>query len=171
MPIKEMELLERASMHLFSVECITTWKESGCASSMTNFEFCRDRPHRHSMELPTLVLMYSCLHVYVHVSWESARDTLTAQWNGNGFRSPGKTILVAIESRRPFVFRSYYKIIGSSHRVCLRHTRTETLFNAVVVIVFPPLPLLISRVCFVNNNFIECGGQFQINTGYRPTKI
>ena len=32
-------------------------KESGCASSMTNFEFCRDRPH--SMELPTLVLMYS----------------------------------------------------------------------------------------------------------------
>ena len=52
-----MELLERASMHVFSVECITTWKESGCASSMTNFEFCRDRPH--SMELHTLVLMYS----------------------------------------------------------------------------------------------------------------
>ena len=52
-----MELLERASMHVFSVECITIWKESGCASSMTNFEFCRDRPH--SMELPTLVLMYS----------------------------------------------------------------------------------------------------------------
>ena len=25
---------------------------------MTNFEFCRDRPH--SMELPSLVLMYSC---------------------------------------------------------------------------------------------------------------
>ena len=33
------------------------WKESGCASTMTNLEFCRDRPH--SMELPTLVLMYS----------------------------------------------------------------------------------------------------------------
>ena len=58
MPVKKMELLERASMHVFSVECITTWKESGSASSMTNFEFCRDRPH--SMELPTLVLMYSC---------------------------------------------------------------------------------------------------------------
>ena len=38
------------------------------------------------------------LHVNVHVSWESARDTLTAKWNGNGFRSPGKTILVAMES-------------------------------------------------------------------------
>ena len=38
------------------------------------------------------------LHVKVHVSWESARDTLTTKWNGNGFRSPGKTILVAIES-------------------------------------------------------------------------
>ena len=60
MPVKKMELLERASMHVFSVECITTWKESGCASSMTNFEFCRGRPH--SMELPTLVLMYSCIH-------------------------------------------------------------------------------------------------------------
>ena len=38
------------------------------------------------------------LHVQVHVSSESARDTITAKWNGNGFRSPGKTILVAIES-------------------------------------------------------------------------
>ena len=38
------------------------------------------------------------LHVQVHVSSESARDTLTAKWNGNGFRSSGKTILVAIES-------------------------------------------------------------------------
>ena len=38
------------------------------------------------------------LHVNIHVSWESARDTLSAKWNGNGFRSPGKTILVAIES-------------------------------------------------------------------------
>ena len=38
------------------------------------------------------------LHVQVHVSSESARDTFTAKWNGNGFRSPGKTILVAIES-------------------------------------------------------------------------
>ena len=59
MPVKKMELLERASMHVFSVECIT--KESGCASSMTNFEFCRGRPH--SMELPTLVLMYSCVNI------------------------------------------------------------------------------------------------------------
>ena len=25
MPVKKMELLERASMHVFSVECITTW--------------------------------------------------------------------------------------------------------------------------------------------------
>ena len=71
MPVKKMELLERASMHVFSVECITTWKESGCAPSMTNFEFCRGRPH--SMELPTLVLMYSCWyrsadsHVTPHV--------------------------------------------------------------------------------------------------------
>ena len=56
-----LQVLERASMHVFSVECITTWKESGCASSMTNFEFCRDRPH--SMELPTLVLMYSWSYV------------------------------------------------------------------------------------------------------------
>ena len=38
------------------------------------------------------------LHVQVQVSGESARDTLTAKWNGTGFRSPGKTILVAMES-------------------------------------------------------------------------
>ena len=31
--------------------------------------------------------------MYVHVSWESARDTLTAKWDGNGFRSPGKNHL------------------------------------------------------------------------------
>ena len=75
MPLKKMELLqvlERASMHVFSVECITTWKESGCASSMTNFEFCRDRPH--SMELPTLVLMYSCLHK-LRMQWSTRRST------------------------------------------------------------------------------------------------
>ena len=57
------------------------------------------------------------LHVYVHVSWEPARDTLTAKWNGNGFRSPGKTILVAIESNfgdclavddRPRWWRPYF---------------------------------------------------------------
>ena len=40
--------------------------ESGCASSMTNFEFCRDGPH--SMELPTLVLMYS---------WSKIESTLS----------------------------------------------------------------------------------------------
>ena len=28
-------------------------------------------------------------HVQVHVSWKSPRDTPTAKWNGNGFRSPG----------------------------------------------------------------------------------
>ena len=39
-----------------------------------------------------------CLHVQVHVSSESARDSITAKWNGHGFRSPGKTILVAMES-------------------------------------------------------------------------
>ena len=38
------------------------------------------------------------LHVQVHVSSESARDTLGAKWNANGFRWPGKTILVAIQS-------------------------------------------------------------------------
>ena len=73
MPVKKMELLERASMHVFSVECITTWKESGCASSMTNFEFCRGRPH--SMELPTLVLMYSWY------SWFHSRF----RWTGSSF--------------------------------------------------------------------------------------
>ena len=57
------------------------------------------------------------LHVNVHVSWESARDTLTAKWNGNGFRSPGKTILVAIES-----------IIGNAEAfpiLCVRYIRWE----------------------------------------------
>ena len=46
---------------------------------------------------------YHYLHVQIHVSWESASDTLIAKWNGNGFRSPGKTILflVAIESITP----------------------------------------------------------------------
>ena len=40
------ELLERAraSMHVFSSECITSWKEIGCASSMTHLKFCRGRP-------------------------------------------------------------------------------------------------------------------------------
>ena len=77
MPVKKMELLEleRASMHVFSVECITTWKESGCASSMTNFEFCRDRPH--SMELHTLVLMYSCLN---WAQWQHGRSGQKVDW-------------------------------------------------------------------------------------------
>ena len=56
-PVKKIELLEWASMHVFSGECITIWKESGCASLMTHLKFCRDRPQ--SMELHTLVLIYS----------------------------------------------------------------------------------------------------------------
>ena len=54
LPVKTIELLERVSMHVFSGECITTWKERVCASSMTHWKFCRDRPQ--SMELHTLLL-------------------------------------------------------------------------------------------------------------------
>ena len=64
-------------MRMFSGECITTWKESGCASSMMNFEFCRDRPH--SMELPTLVLMYS----WYRKSGESRKPLKNVDWLAN----------------------------------------------------------------------------------------
>ena len=108
-----MELLERASMHVFSVECITTWKESGCASSMTNFEFCRDRPH--SMELPTLVLMYSwccqsCWN-FVHrfytlkaqnKNWSSeAFPPFDVTWRRRSVRSATHQLSVAIEDVCP----------------------------------------------------------------------
>ena len=60
MPVKKIKLLEWAIIHLFSGECLTPWKESGWASSVTHLKFCRDRPE--SVELHTLVLVYSCLH-------------------------------------------------------------------------------------------------------------
>ena len=56
-----------------------------------------------------------CLHVNVHVSWESARDTLTAKRNGNGFRSPGKTILVAIESSSKEHTTRAYQVLVNYH--------------------------------------------------------
>ena len=46
---------------------------------------------------------------------------------------------------RTGVYTNKYQVIGSSHRVCFRHTHPETLSNATVVTVFPPLPLLSSQ--------------------------
>ena len=42
-PVKKIEPLEWASMHVFSSACIPTWKESGCVSLMTQFDFGRCR--------------------------------------------------------------------------------------------------------------------------------
>ena len=59
LPVKTIERLERASMHLFSgwahSDLKTEWY--GCASSMTHLKFCRGRPL--GMKLHTLPLMSS----------------------------------------------------------------------------------------------------------------
>ena len=71
------------------------------------------------------------LHVNVHVSWESARDTLTAKWNGNGFRSPGKTIFSCNrEKLQTRVFRhehfcAKYRYVGVFSNAVFNHFPLE----------------------------------------------
>ena len=75
----------------------------------------------------------------VHVRSELACDTLTAKWNGNGFHSPGKTILVAIESSPTVSARLRYS--------ALYHSFNSVVFvhRAVAVAKEYPLSKLFSK--------------------------
>ena len=57
-------------------------------------------------------------------------------------------------SVRTGVYTNKYQVIGSSHRVCLHHTRTETLSNPAVVTVFSSSSFaeLSIKVCLLFKN-------------------
>ena len=77
LPVKTIELLETASMHVFSGECITTRNERGYASSMTHLKFCRGRPL--SMDLHALPLMYSWCQAKL---WKSCQNLFRPLYEG-----------------------------------------------------------------------------------------